>query len=211
LAELERVKREAESNARIKYYDADLELRQKTWERKSKAGAGVFSQAEIDEAKADVTKAERQIDVANLDHAGEQTKARQQEIKVARMTLRSPTDGTVQKLLVKAGEFAEPDRERPALTIVKNDPCWIECTALKSWQVARLKVGETMQVKYAGDAEDWQAAKIIYIAPVTQQGTDNLMVRLELPNPQNRATGLAIQVKLPAKLLAAVGANAAGR
>jgi multidrug resistance efflux pump len=212
VAELERLKREAESDARIKYYEADRDLRRKTYERKSnanKGGSAVFSQAEVDEAEADVIKAERQIDVANLDHAGEQTKARQQAVKVDRMTLRSPIDGTVQKLAVNVGEFAEPDRDKPAIIIVKNDPCWVECTELKSWQVARLRVGETMQVKYPGEGESWQAAKIIFIDPVTRLGTDNQMVRLELPNPQNRATGLAIQVKLPAKLMDAAGGRAA--
>jgi multidrug resistance efflux pump len=212
LAELEHVKREAESDARIKYYDADLTLRKKTYERKSKAGVGVFSQAEIEEAEADMIKAERQIDVAHLDHAGEQTKAKQQALKVDRMTLRSPIDGKVQKIVVKAGEFAELDRERPAVVIIKNDPCWVECTELRSGQVAMLKVGDLMRVRYS-EKEPWQNAKIIFIDPVTMGAgqTDNQRVRLELPNPQDRATGLVVQVELPQKLADASAIRASGR
>jgi multidrug resistance efflux pump len=214
MAELERVKREADSEARLKYYEADLKLKQKTLARKSdanKGGSMIFGQAEIDEAEADMEKAARQIDVANLDHSGEQTKARQQAVKVDRMTLKSPIDGIVQKIVLHAGEFAEPDRDKPAVIIVRNDPCWVECTELKSWQVAKLKVGETMQAKYLGEGDNWQQAKIIFIDPVTRPGTDNQMVRLELPNPQNRVTGVAIQLKLPAKLLEAGGKTASGR
>ncbi|HEY7089261.1 MAG TPA: hypothetical protein VH518_14285, partial [Tepidisphaeraceae bacterium] len=79
-----------------------------------------------------------------------------------------------------------------------------------SAQVARVAVGETMEVRYPGE-KDWQQAKVIFIDPVTFSGSDLQLVRLELPNPQNRATGVSIEVKLPPKLAELMPASNVGR
>ncbi|HEY7089063.1 MAG TPA: biotin/lipoyl-binding protein, partial [Tepidisphaeraceae bacterium] len=137
-AELDRLKAEADSEARIDYYKADRDYKQATRDRKVNAAEGAFSDAEKDEAKADYVKAERQIDVANLDHNGDKIKGRQQALKVEKMTLKSTIDGIVQKIGVHAGELAEMDKDKPAINLVKNDPCYVEIKELTSAQVARV-------------------------------------------------------------------------
>lgn len=194
-SELERTMREATSTARVDYYQADLDLKRKVLERKKHGGDG-FSEAEIQEAEADVTKGERQMEVAMLDHEGDKSKAKQQAVKVDRMQLHSPIEGFVQEILVHGGEYAEVQGDRAAIIVVKNDPAWVEIKELRSSQVAKLHVGEAMQVRYPGET-DWMEGKIIFISPTTFPGTDSQLVRLELPNSQNKATGLSIQVKLP--------------
>ena len=176
-------------------------------ERKQKAGTEGFSESEIQEAESDVTKGERQMDVAGLDHSGDKDKAKQQEVKVDRMLLRSPIDGFVQEIDVHGGEYAQVEGDRPSIIVVKNDPAWVEIKELKSEQVAKLKLGQELQVRYPGD-KDWSTAKIIFISPTTFPGTDSQLVRLELPNSQNKATGLSIQVKLPDDLAEAPADNA---
>ena len=198
--EMARLKLEADSTARLEYAQADLAVKAKVAERKAKAEGGVFSQEEIEEAELDRVHSEKQIDVVNLDRQDNISKAKQQQTKVDKMQLRSPIDGVVQQIKTWEGEMASPDPEKPAIIVVRNDPCYVVVPLLRTWQVARLNLGDTMEVKYPDETE-WQQAKIIYIAPVAKAESDTQLIKLELPNPQNKATGLPIQLKLPAKLV----------
>jgi multidrug resistance efflux pump len=153
-----------------------------------------------------MTQAARQIDVANLDHRGEQTKAQQQQLKVDKMKLIADFDGAVEAIKSWEGELATPEKDKPVIVIVKNDPAYVVIRELTTRQVARLSLGQSLEVRYP-DEDRWQAAKIIYIAPVADATSDTQAVKLELPNPQNKATGLPIQVKLPQQLVMEGGAD----
>ncbi|HWP40846.1 MAG TPA: efflux RND transporter periplasmic adaptor subunit [Tepidisphaeraceae bacterium] len=201
--EYEKSRLEAESTARLDAAKADYEVKKKVYERKKNAGGG-FTVAEIEEAELDVVFRENQIKVAEVDRQSAGIEAKKQAARLERMELRSPIDGIVRKIGVREGEFAEPDREKPAVVIVRNDPAWIDLKELKTWQVAKLKLGDTIEVRYP-DEQTWRQAKIVLIDPVALPGTENQLVRLELPNPENRATGLRIQVKVPPHLLAGTG------
>jgi len=201
--EYEKARLEAESTARLDAAKADYEVKKKVFERKKNAGGG-FTVAEIEEAELDVVFRENQIKVAEVDRQSAGIEANKQAARLERMELRSPIDGIVRKIGFKEGEFAEPDREKPAVIIVRNDPAWIDVKELKTWQVAKLKVGDMMDVRYPGE-QTWRQAKIVLIDPVALPATENQLVRLELPNPENRATGLRIQVKVPPQLLGPAG------
>lgn len=196
--ELDKLQVQATSTARLDAAVADLEVKKVFYERK-RSNAGGFAQAEIEEARLDVVFRENQVKVAEVDMKVAGIEAQKQAARVARMQLKSPIDGIIQRIGLRGGELSEMDNDKPAIVVVKNDPAWVEIKELRSWQVAKLAVGETMQVRYPGE-KDWQQGRIIFIDPTTFPGTDNQLVRLELPNPQNRATGLAIEVKLPPKL-----------
>jgi multidrug efflux pump subunit AcrA (membrane-fusion protein) len=165
--ELDRLKIEADSTARLEYAQADLAVKKKVSERKSKAEGGVFSQEEIEEAQLDEVHSAKQIDVVNLDRQDNISKEKQQETKVGKMQLRSPIDGVVQTIKTWEGEMAAPDPEKPAIIVVQNNPCYVVIPLLKTWQVAELSLGESMDVKYPSDT-DWQQAKIVYISPVAK-------------------------------------------
>lgn len=209
-AELERLKGEADSTARVDYYQADLDLKKKIYDRKHNAEGGAFSNSEIEEAQADVVKGERQIDVAKLDHKGDIIKSQQQQLKVDKMTLRSEMDGVVESIKSWEGELATPEKDKPVVIVVRNDPCYVVINLLRTYQVARLRLGQSLEVKYPEDQE-WQQAKIIFIDPVADARSDTQTIKLELPNPQNKATGLPIQVKLPPDVAAAGNDRTASR
>jgi multidrug efflux pump subunit AcrA (membrane-fusion protein) len=193
-AELERLKLEAESNARIDFYQADLDVKKKVEKRKTTAPEGTFNESEIEEAQADVIKGTRQIEVATLEHNGDKVKAKQQAIKVDRMNLTSKFDGFVERIEIWEGEVCDPSK--PAIIVVKNDPQNVIIRQLKTAQVALLKVGQMLDVRLKGES-DWKPAKIWYISPVADAAAGTQLVKLEMPNPENRATGLEVEVKLP--------------
>jgi multidrug efflux pump subunit AcrA (membrane-fusion protein) len=198
--ELARLKLQADSSARLEYAQADLDVKTKVYERKSKAEGGVFSQEEIEEAQLDQVHSAKQIDVVKLDDSDNLSKESQQNLKVEKMHLRSPIDGVVQEIKTWEGVMAAPDPEKPSITVVRNNPCYVVVPLLKTWQVAQLSLGQSMPVKYPSDS-DWQQAKIIYISPVAKAESDTELIKLELANPKNKATGLPIQVKLPANIV----------
>ena len=189
----DRLKAEADSNARIEAAVADLNVKRKVFERKNTAG-DAYNKAEIEEAELDVTFREKQLEIAKLEAAQNKNKAAEQKAKLDRMKLYSKFDGFVEKIEVWEGEVCDPSK--PAIIIVKNDPMYVTIRQLKTAQVALLKVGQSLDVRYPGE-EQWQAAKIWYISPVADATAGTQLVKLELPNPTNRATGLDIEVKLP--------------
>jgi len=198
--ELERLMAEANSQARMEFALADLNVKKAVEKRKTSGEAGVFSLAEQEEATLDRVSREKSLDIAQLEQSQNKIKAKQQEAKVKRMNLVSPIDGIVEKIEVWEGEMVAGDPNKPAIVVVKNDPMYVEIRDLNTRQVAMLKGGETLDVKYP-DEKAWKKAKIAHIAPVADPSSDTQLVRLELPNPENKATGLPIQVKLPAKLV----------
>jgi multidrug efflux pump subunit AcrA (membrane-fusion protein) len=198
--ELERLQAEADSNSRVEFAQADLDVKIAVEKRKTSGEAGVFSDAEQEEAKLDRISREKSLEIAKQEQAQNKIKARQQAAKVKRMNLLSEIDGIVEKIDVWEGEMVAGDPSKPAIVVVKNDPMYIEIRDLNTRQVSLLKPGEALEVKYPG-AANWQAAKIAHISPVADASSDTQLVRLEMPNPDNRATGLPIQVKLPSKLV----------
>jgi hypothetical protein len=92
------------------------------------------------------------------------------------------------------------------MTIVKLNPLWIEFY-LPTSQSLKLKVGQTLEVKYEGE-EKWMPAKLIYRAPVAESSANMQQLRLEMPNPNNGDAGLQMQVKLPPELAPATPGTA---
>jgi multidrug efflux pump subunit AcrA (membrane-fusion protein) len=203
-AELDRLTQEAKSTVRIEYYELDAEVKKHGYERKSTANANspgvtVFNPSEVEEAKAAYDQAMKQIEVAQLEHAGDVIKAREQELKVKKMQLLSPFDGLVQSIKTHEGELATPDPTKPVIVVVKNDPCNVRFT-LTSAEASKLAVGDTLDVQYPGEKE-WRQATIKYISPVGESSGTIHSVYAELPNPEKRVTGVAVIVKKPAKIM----------
>jgi multidrug resistance efflux pump len=199
LAELERLKLDAESTARLDYAVKDRDYKAEVVKRKTTAQGGVFSNSEIEEAKLDLERSEAQIKVVNEEQKSNALRVKQQQIKLDKMQLKSDVNGFVAMIGVREGELATPDKDRPAITVVQTDPCYVEILKLKTAQVAKLNVGDTMEVKYPGEA-NWRTAKVVIISPVAEGGTETQMIKLELPNPEKKATGQWVIIKLPPAL-----------
>lgn len=198
--EFERLQAEANSTARVEAAEADLHVKQKTFERKNAAGPNVFNETEIEEAELDMIFREKQLIIANLDSSQNKLRAQQQGARVQRMQLKSLIDGVVEKIEVWEGEMADPSK--PAIIVVKNDPMYVMLKDLNTRQVSQLRVGQELEVRYPGE-QAWRMAQVVFISPVADAASDRQFVRLELPNPDLRATGLPIEVKLPANLIEA--------
>lgn len=214
--ELERLELTANSKARVEAAEADLKVKQAVLKRKTDAGPGGFNEAEIEEATNDVTLREKQLQVAKEDQQEARIKAEQQAQKVKERSLASPIDGIIEKLVVNVGEWADPQSREGAAVVVQNNPVNVEVLDLKSSQVAQLKLGQKLQVRYedvADKPENWQEAEIFYFAAVADAGADVRPFKLRLANAAGRPAGLHVVVKLPDNLANANGepGNVAGR
>jgi multidrug efflux pump subunit AcrA (membrane-fusion protein) len=201
--ELERLELTANSNARIEAAEADLAVKKAVLKRKVDAGPGGFNEAEIEEAQNDVTLREKQLQVAKEEQQEAKIKAEQQRHKLAKMSLASPIDGIVERIITNVGEWADPQSKDGAAYVVQNDPLYLEVRELTSSQVAQLKLGQKLQVRYKDDAdkaENWQDAEIFYFAAVSDAQADTRLVKLRLSNPNARPAGLWMAVKLPSNL-----------
>lgn len=199
-AEIRRI--DAESTVEVDAAEKEYQLRKVQYERKAGGGDGAYSTQEVEEAR--IT-----MEIADLKRAEAKNKKDQalavygrQKVKLQLMQIVSQIDGIVEKINVDAGEMADPQKPEGAISVVKNDPVWVEVPLLKAWQVSRLSPGQELPVRYTVDKADaWQNAKIIFIAPVADARSGTQAVRLELANPDSRATGLDVEVKLPQELL----------
>jgi multidrug resistance efflux pump len=217
--ELERLELNANSNARIEAAEADLAVKRSILRRKTegnKDGFSAFNEAEIEEAQNGVTLGEKQLQVAKEDRLEAKIKVEQQRHKVAMLSIASPIDGIVETLVVNVGEWADPQSRDGAAVVVKNDPLYLEVREMSSSQVAQLKLGQKLQVRYKDDPdrpENWQEAEIFYFAAVADAQADTRLVKLRLANPNGRPAGLWMVVKLPDGLAndAAAAKDLAGR
>lgn len=199
--EVLRLKVEAESNSRIDAAKADEQVRKLEYERASKAPDG-YSPSEIDEAQAKYTEATKSVRVSEEDKEEAKYKYGGAMADVAKMEMKSPFDGIVQEMRVDVGQMSDPQNKDGAVMLVVNDPLWVEVRGLTTLQVSTLKVGEKLQVRYKNDPNgNWQDATISYITPVADAGADRQLVRLELPNPENAAAGMNMELNWPKKLL----------
>lgn len=200
-SELEVRRIDAESTVEIEAAEKEHDLRQVQYERRRDNPSG-YSAQEIEEAKITMELAALKIQEARQKKAQAQAVYARQGVKVELMDINSQVDGVVEKINVDAGEMADPQKPEGAISVVKNDPLWVEIPLLKAWQVAKLSPGQQMEVRYTMDPADaWQKGKIIYIAPVADARSGTQSVRLEMPNPDGRAAGLDVEVKLPAELM----------
>lgn len=205
-AELEKMKLDAAATYDIDYSKLDKKVKEVQLKRKQQMLAQhVASASEVEEAQLAVDLDQARIDQAQLDHAKKGFDVTKQQVRVEQMQLLSPVDGVVQTLNVHPGEMADPQNREGAMVVVKNDPLWVE-VHLPTSQSQQLHVGEAMQVRYAGD-KDWQAGKINFIRPQADAASDTQEVRVEVPNPTGRDSGLQMQVKLPDNITAVAAGN----
>jgi multidrug efflux pump subunit AcrA (membrane-fusion protein) len=116
-----------------------------------------------------------------------------QALRVEQMSLLSQIDGIVERIEVAPGEMTNP--EQPLIWIVKNDPLEIELH-LPAAAAGRLKLGDKMEVRYP-DETAWKTAAVSYLSPVVNSKGGTREIRLQMPNPELRETGLQIIAKVP--------------
>ncbi len=189
----ESMKLEGDSALKVDYAKADLALKRVQLKRKEDMRAdNVASETEVEEARLAVTLAETQVSLASLEQQQKKLETERQGIKIEMMHLMSPVDGRVERIEIGPGESADPSK--PSILVHKNDPLWAEIY-VTTGQARQLRVGGTLDVRYA-DEKTQAPAKVIYIADA-DPASGTQLVRMELANPGNRASGMQVMVSLP--------------
>lgn len=206
---------EKEANSTIRVEAAKWDLAQKRVELKrieglynDPTGRGA-TDLELEQAQLQVKFKAAGQEVSELDLAKAKLEAEGAKLKVGFMNIAAPFDGVVETIDTEVGEMLDPQRQ-PFMVIVKNDPLKL-IVHLSAPQAAKLKVGDKVDVRYKIDPSDaWQVATVESLSPVARAGTgDESMreVRLSLPNPSKRESGLWLWVKLPEAPAAVTDAN----
>jgi RND family efflux transporter MFP subunit len=203
---------EAKSTVRVDLYESERKTKQIQLDRTvDLAKSGTANPTEVEEKQLAVAEVIAQRDAAELDRKGYKLKAEGEAVKIDQMKLVSPINGIVSSLKLHEGEAVNPQDRDPAIVIVQNDPLWCEFQ-LPTEQSARLKVGDTLEIRHEIDGPDaWVAGKVTFINPVAVAGAGWQSVRVELPNPKNRDSGMVVFVRLPDSVANPAVANAPTR
>src|SRR5687768_9786113 len=185
----------------IKAADVTLQNKQVDLKRVTKfVSEGGGATSELEKATLEVELAGLDLKKATQDREKKLLEVKLQEQRIARMQINSPIDGFVQKIEVEEGEVIDP--QRPAITIVRNDPLWVEARV-----PTRRALGQQLDVVYKGEP-GVRKAEIIYFDPVAIAGVNFQIVRLAMPNGDNRPSGMMVDVIIPAEAGAPGGGDA---
>jgi RND family efflux transporter MFP subunit len=189
---------QADSMAGVEAATADRDARKVEYESKLKAYSEQATSAEeVQEAKLDYEQKEALLRNAEAQREKYLADVDVQARIIDKMQLFSPVDGTVKSINIEEGEVVDPNKPDGAITLVTNNPLWVE-VQVSSAQAANMKLGDSAMVAYQSNPNDWLKAKVIYMDPEVQADSDKETVRLELSNDDNGRSGLWVNVKLPA-------------
>jgi len=152
---------------------------------------------------AEASLAQKKVDLKRLEWAAERGSATDLEVEharldvkmaqivVDRMCLKSPIEGTINKIEVEVGEAINGLAN--VVRVVKTDPLWIDVPVpLAKGTIP--KPGQFAEVKFPGSAKEISVAKIIYVSTVADAASSTLRVRIEVPNKRNRPAGEHVSI-----------------
>jgi RND family efflux transporter MFP subunit len=187
---------EANSTLQIDAAKADhdakvVELHRKLQMRKD----NVVGQSELDEAQVNEVIAAIRIHLAEEEKQKAMAEAMEEQAKIKLKRLVSPVSGIVAKINTHVGEAASSDISKPIMTIIQNDPLYVEVD-MPTAVVKAIRTHQMLQMRYV-DEEKWFAAEVIFVAPQADARSDRQKVRLQVPNPGGRDSGMQVEVKAP--------------
>ncbi|MCA9288220.1 MAG: efflux RND transporter periplasmic adaptor subunit [Phycisphaerales bacterium] len=116
-----------------------------------------------------------------------------EEARLAEMTIVSPIDATVLEVHRRGGEAV--DEQSQAVTIVRIDPLWVD-VHVSMGDALRLQQGQKAEVVWQDvDRDETATGQIIFISPAGNGGARQVMVRLEVANPDRLPSGLHATVR----------------
>ncbi len=185
---------EANSDLQIIAAKADhdakvVELKRKQEMRKD----NVVGESELEEAKVNEVIAAIRIQLAEQEKQKAMAEVEQEQAKIKLKQLSSPVAGVVSKINTHVGEAASSDVSKPIMTIIQNDPLYVE-VELPTGVVKNIHKQQMMDVRYASE-DKWLEAQVIFVAPEADARSDRQKVRLQLANAAGRQSGLQVQVK----------------
>ncbi len=158
-------------------------------------GDGGGNQMEEDRAQNSVQGAEIDLKRAEERLREQQLQLDRLQAELERYYLVAPYDGVVQDVMVSEGEST--NESRPALRLVKVDPLHLRVPEdVKRVKELGLEVGDPAWAVLAlvGDSEV-REGRIVAISPVTETGSQRLIVKVEVPNPDQVTAGVLAYVR----------------
>ena len=193
---------EANSTIEEEYAVKDLELKRNNYQKEEdlfqKKNSSFFQK---EEARLEMERADASVKLAKQKRAVAQAQAATEQAKIDLKKIVAPFDGIVSKRDTHPGEVATNQADQPAFRLVRNDPLWVDAH-LPAAAAARLKPGQKLDVSYVGENAK-VPAEVLYVQPVVRPGSQTRMVRLQMPNPDERPAGLEVFVTLPDGAVAA--------
>jgi len=197
-AQLSQIKAESEDTTQIRASEAQLNQRKVDLQKLEKAAAQNAATAlEVEHARLTVLIAQLSLELAKFEHEQAKRKYHEQSVRVENMRLKSPIDGTIEKIHVEVGEAVNALAD--VVRVVQIDPLWVDVPVPLA-QATRLSCGTAAKVQFPGPpstgvgAPDQVGGKIIFIAAVADAASSTLQVRVEVPNKSRRPAGEHVEV-----------------
>ena len=162
---------------------------------------GVNTDEELETSQAEKAVAFWELEKAKMERDQRRLQLTRQEALLDNMRIVAKADGTVQDVVMKAGEICDP--QKPVLVVVQNDPLWVDVhlptKAALALRAQEKKTGQKpkVQVTYKDLGEAPQEATVIFYDPIADASAGVQRIRLELPNPDEKPAGLQVLVKVP--------------
>ena len=141
---------------------------------------------EVEHAKLDVTIAEMSLQVAIFEHEQAKRKYDEAKLQIDNMSLKSPIDGTIEKIEVETGESA--NALESAVRVVQIDPLWIDVPVPLA-KTTNLRNGNTARIEFPEPNKMSIDGAVVFVGAVADAASGTLRVRIEVPNKSNRPAG----------------------
>ena len=139
----------------------------------------------------------REIDIgaSRREHAQARLLLDRETATLNDMTLRSPIDGIVARIVVQQGQTLEG--LQPVAHIVSIDPLWMD-VAVPVRLGLLVEPGSVAVIHWRDVAGDVPSeGRVLWVSAVADAASSSIIVRLEIDNPQRRPAGLHALVKFP--------------
>ncbi len=194
---LAQLKAQSEDTTQIRASEASLAQKKVDLQKLEKAAANNAATAlEVEHAKLDVTIAQLSLELARFEHEQAGRKYHEQAVRVQNMQIKSPIDGSIEKIDVEVGESVNTTIQ--AIQVVQTDPLWIDAPVPLA-QAIDLKAGKTAQVTFGLSDKPTKLeptsgslvipGRIIFVGAVADAASGTLRVRIEVPNKARRPAG----------------------
>jgi RND family efflux transporter MFP subunit len=152
------------------------------------------TELEVEHAKLDVRIAELSLKVAQFDHEQAQRKYDEAKTQIEDMSLKSPIDGSIEKIDAETGESV--NALDIVARVVRIDPLWIDVPVPVA-NTRNLKCGNPARVQFMDPERISVDGTIVFVGAVADAASGTLRVRVEVPNKSNRPAGEHVRVTFP--------------
>jgi multidrug efflux pump subunit AcrA (membrane-fusion protein) len=200
-AELAYLKAGADATGKIDEAKVTIDGKSKLVDMYTKLSNGNYSGVELINAQLDRDVAIARLKQAKEEHDEAELGYQRQLVKIQHMSLRSPIDGVVESVSLYAGEPVDANADKQgAAFVVSNDPLWIEFH-LSAEQAAKLSMKDAVEAAFPDSPDHWISGQIVFLDPMVEYVGQTRTIRVSIPNPDHRPSGLPMIVRLPQKVV----------